>query len=270
MTLATTLTGLQRIEKAFAEAKAGNRSALMPYFTAGFPDDVLCEEILVAIAEAGADLIELGVPFSDPLADGPVIQHSTQIALERGMTAERALALVRRLRKRGVTLPVMLMGYTNPILAYGLQSYVAAAAGMGADSLIVPDLPLEEAVELESACAGAGLALTYLAAPTSPSDRLRRIAQHTSGFLYLVSLTGVTGARASLPPDLGEFVARARAVAHTPVAIGFGIARPDQAAAVARFADGVIVGSALIKATAEAADPALAAFEFIRKLRAAL
>ncbi len=273
MTLATTtttITGLQRIEKAFASAQACGRAALMPYFTAGFPDQATSEEILVAIADAGADLIELGVPFSDPLADGPVIQRSTQVALKAGMTAGRAFELVRRLHSRGVTQPIMLMGYANPILAYGLSRYVQAAAGVAADGLIVPDMPVEEAAELEGACAAAGLALTYLAAPTSPPDRLQRIAQHSSGFLYLVSLTGVTGARANLPADLGEFVARARAVAHTPVAVGFGIAGPDQAAAVARLADGVIVGSALIKAAAEALEPVVAARNFVQMLKAAI
>ena len=243
----TTITGLTRIEDAFAVAKAKGRAALMPYFTAGFPDEPASEAILVAIAQAGADLIELGVPFSDPLADGPVIQYSTQVALEHGMTSARAIRLVQRLRARGVTVPVMLMGYANPIVAYGLERYVRDVAEVGGDGLIVPDLPLEEASDLEAACARQGLALAYLAAPTSPADRLKRIAEHTSGFLYLVSLTGVTGARDSLPSDLGEFVARAKRVAHTPVAVGFGIASPEQAAAVAALADGVIVGSALIE-----------------------
>jgi tryptophan synthase alpha chain len=264
------MLGLHRIAAAFATAKAEGRAALMPYFTAGFPDEPISEEILVAIAHAGADLIELGVPFSDPLADGPVIQHSTQVALDHGMTAARAIALVRRLRARGVTVPVMLMGYANPIVAYGLDRYVCDVAEAEANGLIVPDLPLEEAGELEVACAAHGLALTYLAAPTSPAERLQRIADHTSGFLYLVSLTGVTGARASLPADLGAFVARARQVAHTPIAVGFGIARPEQAAAVAALADGVIVGSALIKATMGDSDPAASAQESVRALRAGI
>jgi tryptophan synthase alpha chain len=161
----------------------------------------------------------------------------------------------------------MMMGYTNPMVAFGLARLVADAADAGADGFIVPDLPLEEAGELEAACAHHGLALTFLAAPTSPTERLERIAARTSGFLYLVSLTGVTGVRDSLPADLDAFIGRVKQVAHTPVAVGFGIARPEQAAAVAALADGVIVGSALIKAAADAPDPAAAAYEFVRTMR---
>jgi tryptophan synthase alpha chain len=266
----TTLTGIQRIAAAFSASRADGRAALMPYYTAGFPDLATSEEVLVAVARAGADLIEIGVPFSDPLADGPVIQRSTQIALDKGMTAEKCVELVRRLRARGVAQPLVLMGYANPIVSYGITRYVTDVAAAGGDGLIVPDLPIEEAEELESACAEAGLALIFLAAPTSPAERLERIAARTTGFLYLVSLTGVTGARESLPVDLADFVARARAVARTPVAVGFGIARPEQAAAVGRLADGVIIGSALIKAVAAANEPLTAAAEFVRSMREAL
>jgi tryptophan synthase alpha chain len=266
----TTLTGIQRMAAAFSTAQAEGRAALMPYFTAGFPDMPTSEEVLVALAHSGADLIEIGVPFSDPLADGPVIQHSTQVALEGGMTAEKCVESVRRLRARGVTQPLVLMGYANPIVAYGLTRYVSDVAAAGGDGLIVPDLPVEEADELADACARAGLALIFLAAPTSPADRLAAIAARTTGFLYLVSLTGVTGARESLPADLAAFVARARAVARTPVAVGFGIARPEQAAAVGKLADGVIIGSALIKAVDGAPDPVAAAAEFVRSMREAL
>lgn len=266
-TVTNTLTGLRRIEGAFAAARSEGRAALMPYFTAGFPDEATSEEVLLAIARAGADLIELGVPFSDPLADGPVIQHSTQVALEHGMTSTRALALVRRLRARNVTQPILLMGYVNPIAAYGVARYVRDAAAAGVDGLIVPDLPVEESAELEQACAEGHVALTYLVGPTSPRRRLQTLASHTTGFLYLVSLTGVTGTRETLPQDLGDFVARARGLAHTPVAVGFGIATPSQVAAVAQLADGVIVGSALIKRVAEAPDPATAAAEFVSSLR---
>lgn len=266
-TTTAAMTGLRRIADAFASAKREGRAALMPYFTAGYPDAAASEEVLYAIAEAGADLIELGVPFSDPLADGPVIQHSTQVALDHGMTAARVLDLVQRVRERGVNQPILLMGYMNPILAYGAERYVADARAVGADGLIVPDLPIEEAAALEACCASGGLALIYLAAPTSPDERLQRIAARTTGFLYLVSLTGVTGVRAALPTDLGDFVARARAVAHTPVAVGFGIATPQQAAAVGQLADGVIVGSALVKAVAGADNPAALAGDFVRALR---
>ena len=246
-----------------------NRSGriLSVYFTAGYPELQSTTVIIKSLAQSGVDMIEIGMPFSDPLADGPVIQHSTQVALDRGMTAEKCVDLVRRLRGRGVTQPLVLMGYTNPIIAYGLSRYVADVAAAGGDGLIVPDLPVEEADELADACAGAGLALIFLAAPTSPAERLAQIAARTTGFLYLVSLTGVTGARESLPDDLAAFVARARAVARTPVAVGFGIARPEQAAAVGRLADGVIIGSALIKAADNAPDPIAAAAEFVRTMR---
>jgi tryptophan synthase alpha chain len=242
----------------------------MPYFTAGFPDLATSEAVLCAVAEAGADLIELGVPFSDPLADGPTIQSSTQVALNHGVTPAHCLALIARLRGRGVAQPIMLMGYVNPILAYGIERYATDALAAGADGLIVPDLPPEEGAEIENACAAVGLALTYLAAPTSPPARLAAIARRTTGFLYLVSLTGVTGARSVLPADLADFVARARDVATTPLAVGFGIARPEQARAVGALADGVIVGSALIKAVAEAHDPVTAAASLVRELSAAL
>lgn len=269
MTIAT-LTGIERIATAFSAAQAEGHAALMPYFTAGFPDLATSEEVLLAIAQAGADLIEIGVPFSDPLADGPVIQHSTQIALDRGITSEKCVELVQRLRGRGVRQPLVLMGYANPIVAYGVSRYVSDISAAGGDGLIVPDLPVEEAGELEQACAEAGLALIFLAAPTSPPERLAEIARRTTGFLYLVSLTGVTGARESLPDDLAAFVARSRAVARTPLAVGFGIARPEQAAAVGKLADGVIVGSALIRAVDAAPDPAAAAREFLSSMREAL
>lgn len=264
------LCALARITNAFARARGQGRAAFMPYFTAGFPDLATSEAVLCAAAASGADLIELGVPFSDPLADGPTIQSSTQIALSHGVTPADCLALIARLRGRGVAQPIMLMGYINPILAYGVERFIADARAVGADGLIVPDLPPEEGAEIETACAAAGLALTYLAAPTSPPARLAEIARRTTGFLYLVALTGVTGARSALPADLADFVARARAVATTPLAVGFGIARPDQARAVGALADGVIVGSALIKAVAEARDPIATAASLVRDLSTAL
>ena len=182
----------------------------MPYFTLGYPDIPTSEAVVRAIAAAGADLIELGVPFSDPLADGPTIQHSTQVALEQGMTLARGLALTSRLRAAGVTQPLLLMGYVNPILAYGVARYVADAAAAGADGFIVPDLPPEEAGELEAACRAHGLALVFLLAPTSTPERIAAVVSHATGFVYLVSLAGVTGARDQLPPDLAAFVGRVR------------------------------------------------------------
>jgi tryptophan synthase alpha chain len=267
--------GLDRIANAFAAARAEGRAALMPYYTLGYPNADVSEAVVRAIAGAGADLIELGVPFSDPLADGPTIQRSTQVALEQGMTVARCLALTARLRQAGVAQPLLLMGYVNPVLAYGTARFVADAAAAGADGLILPDLPPEEAAapalgEIEAACAAHGLALVCLAAPTTTDERLALLAARTRGFLYLVSVAGVTGARVGLPADLAAFVGRARAVARTPVAVGFGIATPEQARAVGQLADGVIVGSALISAVDRAADPPTAAASFVSGLAAAL
>jgi tryptophan synthase alpha chain len=264
------MNGLKHITETFDHIHGQGRAALMPYFTLGYPslDDSL--PIVEAIAKAGADLIELGIPFSDPLADGPTIQRSTHIALEGGMTVRHSLALTGQLRMRGVTQPLLLMGYYNPILAYGVARFVADAAAAGADGFIVPDLPPEEAEEMQAACEQHQLALVYLLAPTSPPERVAYLARQTSGFLYLVSLTGVTGARQDLPTDLDDFVSRVKIQASTPVAVGFGISTPAQAKAVGRVADGVIVGSALIDAVDRSPDPGMAAAEFVSSLREAL
>jgi tryptophan synthase alpha chain len=264
------MSGLERIAAAFAAAKDENRAALMPYFTLGYPDPETSLNVVEAIAQAGADLIELGMPFSDPLADGPTIQHSTQVALEQGVNAAQCIEMVAELRTRGVMQPFMLMGYINPILAFGVECFVAEATEAGADGFIVPDLPPEEAAEIEIVCETRGRALVYLLAPTSPPERIKLLAGHTSGFLYLVSLLGVTGARDALPPHLADFVQQARAVAHTPLAVGFGISTPEQACAVGQLADGVIVGSALIRAAGQSADPARVAEEFVHGLRTGL
>ncbi len=238
----------------------------MPYFTLGYPDPATSLDVVEAVARAGADLIELGVPFSDPLADGPTIQHSTQVALERGVNAARCLEMVARLRRRGVAQPLMLMGYFNPILAFGVERFVAQGAAAGADGFIVPDLPPEEGDKMEAACRAHGRSLVYLAAPTSPAERIALLARRTSGFLYLVSIAGVTGARDTLPSHLADFVHRVRAVAHTPLAVGFGISTAGQVRAVGRLSDGVIVGSALINAVRASDDPIAAAAGFVRRL----
>lgn len=243
------------------------RPALMPYFTLGYPDYETSLDVVQACAEAGADALELGIPFSDPLADGPTIQHSTQVALQNGMTVRHCLEAVAELRRRGVTVPLVLMGYLNPILAYGLEDFVAASAAAGADGFIVPDLPPDEADALQAACRQHGLDLIFLLAPNSPPDRIRLVTERSSGFVYLVSVTGVTGARAQLPPELADFVRRVRAVTAKPLAVGFGIATPQQAAAVGKLADGVIVGSALIRAVQGSARPAEDAAAFVRALR---
>ncbi|HEX7973818.1 MAG TPA: tryptophan synthase subunit alpha [Anaerolineales bacterium] len=264
------MDGLTHIREAFAAVRIEGRAALMPYFTLGFPTPQQSLSILEAIAGAGADLIELGIPFSDPLADGPTIQHSTQVALEQGMTLKRCLEQVAELRRGGVQAPLVLMGYINPILSYGLAQFATDAAAAGADGFIVPDLPPEEAGALQSACRVHGLALIYMLAPTSTPQRLAQVAAQANGFIYLVSLTGVTGARRSLPTGLADFVGRVRAATSTPLAVGFGIATPEQAYTVGRLADGVIVGSALINAVTNAADPCAAAAGLVSSLRLAL
>ena len=257
---------MTRIDAAFAPG----RPAFMPYFPLGFPTPEASVDVLEALARGGADLIEVGLPFSDPLADGPVIQQATQIALKNGMTVARALAAVAALRARGVAIPLVLMGYYNPLLSYGLPRLAADAASAGADGFIVPDLPPEEAGEMLETLRATSLRMIHMIAPTTPPDRARRITQNAQGFLYLVSLTGVTGARSELPPGLQDFIATMRGLTSLPLCVGFGIATPAHALAVGRLADGVIVGSACVRAIGEAADPVAEAERFARAFRQAL
>jgi len=240
----------------------------MPYYPLGFPTPEISVDVIEALAKNGADLIEVGLPFSDPLADGPVIQRATQIALEQGMTVKKALQAIRDLRGRGVTIPLVLMGYFNPMLAYGLATLAAEAQESGADGFIVPDLPPEEAGEFEAAIAP--LPQIRMVAPTTPDERLQTITRGARGFLYLVSLTGVTGARTALPEGLPEFVSRVKAHAPVPICVGFGISTPEQAQAVGQLAEGVIVGSACVRAIGESATPALTAAHFAREFASAL
>lgn len=260
--------GRARIAAAFAQAQQAHSAALMPYYTLGYPNRQTSVDVIAAIAPH-SDLLELGVPFSDPLADGPTIQHSTQVSLENGTTVAGCLDMVAELRRHGVDTPVMLMGYYNPILAYGIANYVRDAAQAGADGFIVPDLPPEEADELAQAAAAVGLALIYFLAPTSSPARIASVAEKAQGFIYLVSLTGVTGARTAVQTDLAAFVARVRQQARVPLAVGFGISTPQQAAQIGDMADGVIVGSALINAVDRAeVDKPGAAAAFVQELRA--
>ncbi len=240
-------SGLSALEAAFARARTERRATFMPFFTIGYPDLPTSLEVILALVEAGADAVELGVPFSDPLADGPTIQHSSQVALEKGTRVADCIAAVRTLRERGVQVPLVLMGYFNPVLAYGLERYAHDAAQAGASGFIVPDLPPEEAGELAAQCSANGLALIPLLAPTSTPERIRLVTAQAHGFVYLVSVTGVTGARDTLPPDLADYVRRVRGITPLPLAVGFGISRPEQVRIVARLADGVVVASALIR-----------------------
>jgi tryptophan synthase alpha chain len=258
-----TMTTITKISQAFAKGRA----AMMPYYTLGYPDYETSLEVIEACVQAGADLMELGMPFSDPLADGPTIQHSAQVALEMGMTTRRCLEAVEALRKRGVRIPLVLMGYVNPILAYGMEKFVQDAAQVGASGFIVADLPPEEAGEMQRLCAREGLDLIFLLPPNSTDERIHYVAQQSGGFVYLVSVTGITGAREKLPAELEAFVGRVRRFTDKPLAVGFGISTPGQVAEVGRIADGVIVGSALIKAVEQGRHKGLTAGEFVNGLR---
>ncbi len=260
------MNGIDHIQQAFQQARQAGRAALMPYYTLGYPTPAASMQAVLALARSGADLIELGVPFSDPLADGPTIQRSSQMALQQGMTVDGCLSILRSLRQRGINQPLLLMGYINPILSYGAAQFITRAAEAGADGLIVPDLPVQEASAVEEQCHNAGLALVYLVAPTSTPQRIRLLARHSSGFLYLVSVNGVTGARSSIARELPRFIARVRQHAALPLAVGFGISTPIQAAQVSRLADGVIIGSALIDAVSQSTEVPQTAGHFIKEM----
>jgi tryptophan synthase alpha chain len=259
-----------RIAGVFEQLRRDGRAALMPYLTMGYPQRESALALVPAAAAAGADLIELGVPFSDPLADGATIQGASQQALANGMSLALCLEQAAMLRHRGAALPLVLMSYYNPILQMGLDGFARRAAAAGIDGTIVPDLPPEEAGGLCAALEAQGIDPIFLLPPTADEERVRLVAARSRGFLYLVSLTGVTGARDRLPPDLESFVAWVRPATDLPLAVGFGISSPQQAARVARIADGVIVGSALVRAVGTAADPAAATADFISAFRLAM
>jgi tryptophan synthase alpha chain len=262
-------SGADRIAEAFATARAdGRRAALMPYLMGGYPDLETSRRIGLAYADAGAHLVELGVPFSDPLADGPVIHAAGTAALRAGARLETVLEVARAIAER---IPVVLMCYANPILKRGAERFADALVEASVSGLIVPDLPLEEAGEMRGACDARGIALVPLVAPTTPEERLERIGASARGFLYTVSLTGTTGERTSLDGGLGAVIARAAAHTEVPVAVGFGIGEPAQAAAAAAAgADGVIVGSRLVRAAGEPGDPVATVGALVREFSVAL
>lgn len=262
-------SGEERVARAFGKALQAKSAALMPYFTLGYPSRELTLSIVKAIAPF-SDLIELGIPFSDPIADGPTIQQSSQHALEMGTTAVSCLTMLSDLRKQGMEIPVLLMSYYNSILAYGEDKFASDAAIAGADGLIVPDLPLEEAENLRGALSENGLTYIPFIAPTSSLHRIKMVQSHDSGFIYVVSVTGVTGARTEISEKLPVLVSSLRENTNLPIAVGFGISTPEQAAEVGSFADGVIVGSALISTVASATDKIAASVSFVQSLNAAL
>jgi tryptophan synthase alpha chain len=261
----------ESIAAAFDAARAGGRAALMPYMMAGFPDQASSLAIAAAYAENGADLIELGIPFSDPLADGPTIHAAATTALAAGATLESALEVCDSVAGR---VPVVLMVYSNMVLAHGgAEAFARRAAAAGSAGAIVPDLPLGEGDSARAALAGAGLDLVPLLAPTTSPERRAQICADAQGFVYVVSTLGTTGERDELPSGLADLVAAAQADAEVPVAVGFGIGTPAQAARVGETADGVIIGSRLVRAAAEAgsADRAAEAVgAFLRETRVAL
>lgn len=225
--------------------RQARRAALIPYLTAGFPSPAEGVDALRMVAAAGADFVEVGIPFSDPLADGVTIQRSTQAALDQGMTVPRVLEQIER---AALDVPVVIMTYLNPVLAYGVDRFLADARAAGAAGLLLTDFPAGADPELEHRVAASPLAFVRLVAPTTRPERLERAVREASGFVYLISRLGVTGARAEVPPDLPANVARIRAVTALPIAVGFGIGTAAQARATARVADGVVVGSALVDA----------------------
>ena len=264
---------MSRIAAAFASAQAGAASAqanadatplLIPYLTAGFPTRAESVPLFKALVAGGASVIEIGVPFSDPLADGPTIQRANSVALAQGVGLSDVLETMRTLRRDGVTLPILLMGYLNPFLAYGRAGTQSGTDGYerlardladaGADGLIIVDLPVEESGACRAALDAAGLDLIFMLAPTSTEERIRAVAERASGFIYLVSVTGVTGARTDLPADLTDFVQRVRRHTALPLAVGFGISSRTQVESVGKLCEAAVVGSAIVQAV-EAAPP---------------
>ncbi len=250
-----------RIAQRFAELRRTNRRAFVPYVTAGHPDVARSVALLQGLESAGADVVEVGVPFSDPMADGAVIQASSQKALEQGVRFDQVLEIVSR---ASLGIPVVLFSYLNPLLRGGADA-LQRAADAGAHGVLVVDLPLGADPEREAWFGDGPLAFIRLVAPTTPRERMSAIARTGSGFVYLVSRLGVTGERTSLPPDLPETIARVRAATDLPLCVGFGISRPEQARAVAQLADGVVVGSAIVRAADESVEAAVALATALRR-----
>ncbi len=256
---------MTRIDARFADLKARNAKAFVAYVMAGDPDAAMSLELVRGLPAAGVDIIELGLPFTDPMADGPTIQVAGQRALEGGMTLERTLDLVRAFREGDDTTPIVLMGYYNPIFSRGVDRFLAEAKEAGIDGLIIVDLPPEEDEELCIPAQKAGLNFIRLATPTTDEKRLPKVLQNTSGFVYYVSITGITGAAAAQAVDVGPEVARIKAQTDLPVIVGFGIRTPDQARAIAGVADGAVVGSAIVAELASG-KPVAEVLSFVKSL----
>jgi tryptophan synthase alpha chain len=244
---------VSRIAAAFERARAAGRPALIPYVCAGDPDLAASAAVVKALGRGGADIVEIGVPFSDPIADGEVNQRAAERALRNGVTLRAVLDLAGGLAREGAP-PLVLFTYYNPIHRLGIETFAREAGAVGVDGVLVTDLPPEESGDLREALLGAGLDLIFLLSPTSSRERVARAAREGRGFVYFISRTGVTGTREDLPAGLADQVRAARAVCPLPIAVGFGIGRPEQVRAVASFADGVVVGSALVRLIEEAGD----------------
>jgi len=241
---------MNRIDNVFNKLQKENKKALIPYVCCGYPSLEFTEKLVVKLAQSGADLIELGVPYSDPVADGPTIQRAAARALEEGVTLEQIFSLASRLREK-TEIPLIVMTYFNTVYAQGVEEFIKKAAASGIDGLIIPDLPLEEAAELKNMADQYGLNLILLIAPTGTPERIEKIGKASRGFLYCISVTGVTGARANVLGNLGEFLSNVRKSTRLPLAVGFGISSHETARQAASQADGVIVGSALIEKVEE-------------------
>jgi tryptophan synthase alpha chain len=237
---------MSRIPTTFDRLRREGRTGLIAYLTVGFPEPAATPELVRALVEGGADVIELGIPFSDPLADGATIQRATHVALRHGVTTGAVIEMARGLRAEGLVVPLVAMSYYNPILAYGLERFAADAAAAGIDGVIAVDVPPEEDEPLRRALRARDMDLIYLLAPTSTEERIHAVAARASGFIYCVSVTGTTGARGELPPDLPAFIARVRRHTDLPLAVGFGVSRPEHIAQIGRLCEAAVVGSALI------------------------
>ncbi|HEY5885061.1 MAG TPA: tryptophan synthase subunit alpha [Pyrinomonadaceae bacterium] len=244
---------MNRITETFGRLKAGGRGGLIPFITAGHPNISTTRRLLPALQNAGADVIELGVPFSDPIADGPVIQRSSQQALRNGVTLKEILSLVAEMRSE-LNVPIVLFSYINPVLQFGIEDFARAGADAGVDGVLLSDLPLEEAAEVRNRLSKNSIDLILLAAPTSSEQRLRMIAGNASGFIYAVSRTGVTGTRDELSHQAEDLVQRLRVLTSLPVAVGFGISTPNQVRQVCDYADAAVVGSAIVQEIEENLD----------------
>lgn len=234
-----------RISSAFRRLRKAGEAALIPYLTVGYPSLDITRQLLPLMARQGADLIELGIPFSDPMADGATVQHAYHSALQSGVTVADCLRVAAEARRSNEA-PLLFMSYYNPIHCYGLERFANDCAASGVDGLIIPDLPPEEAADIKAACDASGVDLIFLLAPTSTDERIRQVAALARGFIYCVSLTGVTGARAQLGSNVADLIARVRRHTDLPLVIGFGISAPEHVAQVSQIADGAVVGSALI------------------------